>query len=102
MTAASANEVRAMSGRLSLGIGSAALFQAVNAAQAVILVPLFLRAWGAEGYGQWLALTALISYLTLADLGGQNYIANLLAMSHARGDRERFQTTLSEAVSFFL
>jgi len=99
---ASGHEIRAIGGRLSLGIGSAALFQAVNAAQAVVLVPLFLRAWGAEGYGQWLALTALISYLTLADLGGQNYIANLLAMACARGDREGFQRTLSEAISFFL
>jgi O-antigen/teichoic acid export membrane protein len=98
----SAGDVRAIAERLSLGVGSAVVFQAVNAVQAIVLVPLFLRAWGAEGYGQWLALTALISYLAFADLGGQNYIANLLAVAYARGDRERFQRTLSEAISFFL
>ena len=36
-----------------------------------LLVPLFLRAWGADGYGGWLTLTAFVSYLGLLDLGGR-------------------------------
>jgi O-antigen/teichoic acid export membrane protein len=87
--------------RICLGVGSSALAQLIAALQAIILVPLFLRAWGADAYSQWLTLTALISYLSLLDLGGQNYIGNLLAVYHARGDAESFQNALSEGISLF-
>lgn len=88
--------------RVGTGAGSSALGQAILAGQAILLVPFFLRAWGANGYGHWLALTAFVSYISLLDLGGQNYIGNLLAMSHARSDEESFRNTLSEGVSLFL
>lgn len=88
--------------RVWLGVGYSALAQAIAAVQAILLVPFFLWAWGADGYGRWLALTALVSYLGLVDLGGQNYIGNLLAMHHARGDVDAFRKTLSEGVSLFL
>lgn len=88
--------------RVWIGVGSSALAQAILAVQAIGLVPFFLSAWGADGYGRWLALTALISHLSLLGLGGQNYIANLLAMHHARGDLAAFRKTLSEGVSLFI
>lgn len=88
--------------RLLLGIGSSALGQLISASQAILFVPLFLRAWGADGYGQWLALTALTSYLSLLDLGGQSYIGNLLAIDHTRGDTHAFGRKLSQAVSLFV
>jgi O-antigen/teichoic acid export membrane protein len=48
------------------------------------------------------ALTSFVSYLTLLDLGGQNYIGNLLAREHASGDEAGFRQRLSEGVSLFL
>lgn len=87
--------------RIWMGVGSSALAQAIAAVQAIVLVPFFLRAWGADGYGRWLALSALASQLSLLDLGGQNFTANLLAMHHARGDTAAFRKTFSEAVSLF-
>lgn len=88
--------------RLLLGIGSSGMSQVIAAAQPILLVPLFLRAWGANEYGRWLVLTALVSYLSLLDLGGQNYIGNLLAIDHAQGKREAFREKLSEGVSLFV
>lgn len=88
--------------RVGMGVGSSALAQAIAAVQAFLLVPFFLRAWGADGYGHWITLTALVSYLALLDLGGQNYIANLLAIAFARHDENGFRQTLSEGVSLFL
>jgi len=87
--------------RLLLGVGSSGMGQVISAAQAIFLVPLFLHAWGAEGYGRWLVLTALVSYFSMLDLGGQNYIGNLLAIDHARGAMNEFRKRLSEGVSLF-
>ena len=87
--------------RLLLGIGSSGMSQVIAAVQAILLVPLFLRAWGADGYGRWLVLTALVSYFSMLDLGGQNYIGNLLAIDYAQGKKEAFRDKLSESVSLF-
>lgn len=88
--------------RLWRGIASNGLGQVLAMATAIVLVPLFIAAWGTDGYGRWLTLTALISYLALLDLGGQAYVGNLLAAAYAQGDEERFRRALSEGVSLFL
>lgn len=88
--------------RLGRGIGSSALAQVIGSLKSILLVPLFLRAWDAEGYGRWLFLTALISYLRLLDLGGQSYVGNLLAIAYAQQDAARFRRVLSAGVSLFL
>jgi len=87
--------------RLWRGLASSAFAQIVGALNAILLVPLFLRAWGAIGYGRWLLLTAMISYLSLLDLGGQSYIGNLLAVEYVKQDEAQFRRILSAGVSFF-
>ena len=87
--------------RLMLGVGSSGMSQVISAAQPILLVPLFLRAWGTATYGRWLVLTALVSYLSMLDLGGQNYIGNLLAIDYGQGKKEAFREKLSEGVSLF-
>lgn len=85
--------------KLGLSVASVGVGQVIAAGQAILLVPLFLRAWGQTSYGEWVALTAFMSYLTLVDLGGQSYIANLLTISFSRGDIAGFQSTLARGVS---
>jgi O-antigen/teichoic acid export membrane protein len=85
--------------RVAGGLGASIAGQAISFGQTYLLVPFFLYAWGADGYGHWLTLTAIISYLTLLDFGGQNYVQNLLAMSHARGDEQGFSGVLSRGFS---
>jgi O-antigen/teichoic acid export membrane protein len=89
-------------GRFIRGVGSTGLSQLLAAANALVLVPLFLRAWGADVYGKWLALTALISYLSLLDLGGQSFIGNLLAQAYVHHDEAGFRRRLSEGVSLYI
>ena len=84
------------------GLASSALAQIIGALNAVVLVPLFLRTWGADGYGRWLALTALVSYLSLLDLGGQSYVGNLLAIEYTKQDQAAFRRVLSAGVSLFV
>lgn len=88
--------------RLLLGLASSAMGQALAGAQALLLVPLFVSAWAPDQYGRWLALGAIASHLTIADLGGQIYLANLLAIHFGRGEQAAFRERLSEAVSLFL
>lgn len=88
--------------RISLGVGSSALAQAIAALQAFGLLPVFLHAWGPHTYGLWCSLTALTSYLGLLDLGGQSYVGNRLAMHAAQANWAEFRRDLSEALSLFL
>jgi O-antigen/teichoic acid export membrane protein len=46
-----------------------------------------LLLWGPERYGGWLALTALLAYTSLADLGLSQVTAIDMAMLAARGER---------------
>lgn len=88
--------------RLVWGLGSTIISQIVTAITAVLLVPLFINAWGTSGYGHWITITAFVSYLTLLDLGGQNYISNLLATEHAQGNDQQFSNILSDSLSFYI
>jgi len=87
--------------RLSRGVASTGLGQIISAAKSILLMPLFLKAWGADGYGKWLILTALVSYVSLIDLGGQLYIGNIIAREYVRGSKDRFIEQLSEGTSLF-
>ena len=87
--------------RVWWGLASTLVSQVIAAASAIALVPLFLRAWGAEGYGRWLLLVAVVSSLSLLELGGQSLFGNLLAYAHVRRDTDAFRRHLGEAVSVF-
>jgi len=88
--------------RVIKALASSALGQFLGAAQNLLLVPLFLAAWGDAGYGEWLAITALVSYLSLLDLGGQSYVAVRLAQAFAQDKPDEFRAVLREGFSLFL
>lgn len=75
--------------RIARGLGAGAFGQAVTIVIQLVSVPLFLRYWGIERYGEWLILTAIPSYLALSDLGFGNVAANDMTMATAAGDTER-------------
>lgn len=87
--------------RIRKGIGQMVVSQCVAAITPLMLVPLFLRAWGPAGYGRWLSLTAIVSYLALLDFGGQTFIGNLMAKEYAGGNADAMRRRLSEGLSIF-
>lgn len=89
-------------GRLWRALGSVALGQVIAAAGTILLVPLFLRGWGVEKYGWWVSLTALVTYLSLLDFGGQSFIGNMLANSYVRKNESQFCQRFSEGLSLFI
>ncbi|WP_159098979.1 lipopolysaccharide biosynthesis protein [Aquabacterium olei] len=67
--------------------------QAVTIGTQIFLIPLYFRSWGAELYGQWLVLTALPAYLTMADLGIGSAAGNEMTMRAGAEDRTGAQQT---------
>jgi O-antigen/teichoic acid export membrane protein len=59
----------------------------VTIALQLLSIPVLLHAWGTDRYGSWIALTALPTYLALADLGFIQITASDMTMRVARNDR---------------
>jgi O-antigen/teichoic acid export membrane protein len=88
--------------RLLKGIGANFLGQFINLASRFLLVPLFLLAWGANIYGEWLLLSSMVAYLTLTDMGGATYIGNRMTQAFAHRDPELFRRILHTGLALFL
>ncbi len=68
----------------------------------LLLVPLFLGSWGILVYGEWLAIYALVGYLTLANIGMQSFVINRLTQAYARGNLEEFTEIFHSALRLYL
>ena len=97
--------------RIRKNLEAATFSQGVTLLVQLCGVPIFLRCWGAAGYGEWLTLSALASFLYLADLGYSAVSATEMRILVERGDRANalqvFQTnfvvaTLLSLVAFSL
>ena len=83
--------------RLLKGLGANAFGHVASIVIQVISVPVFLRAWGVEIYGEWLILSTVPAYFAMSDVGFANVAANEMTMLVANGEREKaleiFQST---------
>jgi O-antigen/teichoic acid export membrane protein len=75
--------------RLALNFGANLFAQFTTVVVQLASVPLFLRFWSKEHYGVWLLLSAIPSYLSLADAGFATSSANEVSMAIVRNDRTR-------------
>lgn len=91
-----------MRGRILRGVGAGIIGQVLNVVGRLLLIPMFLHAWGAALYGEWLILSSAVAILALSDFGGQVYFVNRLTAEWARAEHEKFQTTLSTGFLVFL
>jgi O-antigen/teichoic acid export membrane protein len=88
--------------RLCQGIGANFLGQIINIASRIVLVPLFLLAWGPDIYGEWLLLSSMVAYLAITDMGGAVYIGNRMTQAYAHRDLELFRKILKTGLALFL
>lgn len=84
------------------GVGANAVGHAISAANSIILVPVFLASWGSQSYGEWLALSAAIGYLTLLDFGIQTYVVNRMCQAYAQGRLDDLHRDLHSSLRVFL
>jgi O-antigen/teichoic acid export membrane protein len=86
----------------------AKLFVAQNAnqlvvmAQQILLPPAFILVYGKAGYGQWLALSAAISYLGTMNYGLQTYTNMQMAIHYNRGEVRECQEVQSAGLRILL
>jgi O-antigen/teichoic acid export membrane protein len=53
----------------------------------VISVPVMASSWGVHGYGVWIMLTTIPTYVSLSDLGFSAVAMSQMTMLHAKNDR---------------
>jgi len=88
--------------RLGLGVSGQVFSRAVFALNTVALVPVLMRAWGVDGFGQWIALTALASYMAYSNFGLVTTSANEMVMALGAGDSARARRTFQMSVNLTL
>jgi O-antigen/teichoic acid export membrane protein len=88
--------------RLIQGIGANFLGQFINLATRILLVPLFLLAWGVNLYGEWLLLSSMVAYLSLTEMGAQSYIVNRMTQAYAHRDIPLLRQILHTGLALFL
>jgi O-antigen/teichoic acid export membrane protein len=72
--------------RLLLALGANAFGQAIGILIQISSLPIFLLYWEISKFGTWILLSAVPSYLTMADVGMVNVAGNKMMMAMARND----------------
>lgn len=70
--------------------------------QQIALVPLFLSRYGKAGYGEWLTLSAAVTFLGTLDFGVQTYLNQDLTVRYHQGAMEEFHIRQSTAMRLML
>lgn len=90
--------------RLISGVGANAFGQAITILMQVATIPIFLVYWDVEKYGQWLILSAIPAYFSVADAGILTVAANKMAMASLSGRSNEsnviFQSSLLASLGF--
>lgn len=84
--------------RFLRGAAAALASQVVRAGTQLVLVPVFLAAWGEALYGEWLTLSAMAAQMGLLDLGVQTFVLNRLNQHRARGEHDDYARVLHSAL----
>ena len=72
--------------RIISGIGANSFGIAITIVFQLVSLPLFLHFWNLETYGKWLILSAIPSYLSMADLGMVTAAGNKMTMAMGRNN----------------
>lgn len=80
-----------------LSLGAAKL---ISIGSVLITVPITLDHLGAERFGLWMTITAMMSILSFADFGVGNGLINAISAAHGHDDRDDARKAVSS--SFFL
>ena len=91
-----------MVARIVASTGSNAYAQATTIAIQLLSLPLFLSRWNLATYGQWLILSAVPSYLAMADAGMITAAGNRMTMLIGEGEPRAANRVFQSALAFML
>ncbi|MBN8612589.1 MAG: hypothetical protein J0L92_18490 [Deltaproteobacteria bacterium] len=75
---------------------------AISIVKGIVLVPMYLDAFGVDVYGAWLASANVVGLLAMFDVGISAVVAQRLATQWGAADRESFARTTAAAVPLVL
>jgi O-antigen/teichoic acid export membrane protein len=88
--------------RASLSAATSAAAKGVALVTTAVSVPLTLGYLGAERFGVWMTLSALIALLGFTDLGLANSLLNSVAHAAGRDDRSLIRASLSNGLAMLI
>ena len=74
----------------------------VNLITKLLLPPIFLYRYGTTLYGEWIALSGAVAYLTTLNFGIQTYVTQDLTVRYQRNDLERYHLQQSTSLRLLL
>jgi O-antigen/teichoic acid export membrane protein len=86
--------------RLVKGFSANIYNQVISSIIQLAGVPIFLYAWGAELYGEWLIIFAIPAYLSMTDLGFSQSASNDMTARVARGERSTAIAIFQSLIAF--
>jgi hypothetical protein len=91
-----------MKRRIIVGMGANSFGMAITIAIQLLTLPLFLHFWNLETYGKWLILSAIPSYLSMADVGIITAAGNKMTMAMGKNDPCEANQIFQSAQAFML
>ncbi|HEX4019578.1 MAG TPA: hypothetical protein VHX63_00400 [Acidobacteriaceae bacterium] len=74
----------------------------VNLVTKLLLPPIFLFRYGTTLYGEWIALSGAVAYLSTLNFGIQTYVTQDLTVRYQRNDLERYHLQQSTSLRLLL
>jgi O-antigen/teichoic acid export membrane protein len=84
--------------RVAAGVAAHFYAQGVTILTQLATLPIFLARWSTEEYGQWIMLSAVPIYLTVADFGIVTAAGNLMSMHKAREEIEELNRVFKSSI----
>src|SRR5687768_9490961 len=88
--------------RLASGFGAQSLTMLVIVGERVVLLPLYLYAWGLDTFEDYAVLAAAAGLIRLADFGTSSYYSASLRLSLAAGKLREFERHLATGLGIYL
>jgi len=88
--------------RILAGVGSNAFGHIITIFIQLCSLPVFLHFWTLGQYGKWLMISAVPSYLSMADVGIVTSARNLMTMAMAAGDTNKANRVFQSALLFVI
>lgn len=95
-----ASERSGLARRLTRGTLANVLRHGITVGAQVIMLPLLLKHWGTQVYGEWQTLAAAATYVAVLDFGMQTYVVNRMNQAYSVGEMREFTRTLQSALWF--
>lgn len=68
----------------------------------LLSVPIFLKYWGVELYGEWIALNTLTAYFQMTDVGLNTATGNSFTFNYVRGQLDKCTILINNNIFFIL